>query len=424
MKQYLNKLPKDIHDLIYLISRFASKRKAYAYLVGGIVRDLILGIPNLDLDIVIQRKGLTFASEFARRHNAKLTTHPRFGTATLIMPNKIKLDISTARLEVYPEPASLPIVRPGTIKEDLARRDFTINALAIDLLPESFGNLVDCHRGRQDLEAGVIRILHDLSFIDDPTRIIRAVRFEQRLKFRIEPHSLKLLKKAAKKGMLRRVSPHRLRDEITLILKEPLALKCIRRLGKLVKFDFIHPKLKLNKATLRYLSAIESQINWFNVNSPEYRSLDNWLMYFNGLLNSLNKRQLNQVCGRFGLCRREIKRIISYNRFPSKKSLLLSRKNISPSRIYRILEPLSPEVVLLIKARYKNKFLNHNIEMFFRYYNKIRPYVSGKDLSNLGLKPGPDYKKILNRLLALQLDGRINSRQVALKWIRKWLSSS
>ena len=417
MKEYLKNLTRDIRDLVCLTGKIASQRDVNAYLVGGIVRDLILGVPNFDLDIVIQGDGLKFAFELARCLDARLVTHPRFGTATLITPKKIKLDIATCRSEVYPEPASLPVVSPGTIEEDLARRDFTINALAIDILPESFGKLVDFYQGRKDLKAKSIRILHDLSFVDDPTRIIRAVRFEQRLKFRIEPRSLKLLKAAAKKGMLKRVSPHRLRDEIILILSEPVAVRCILRLKRIIGLDFIHQQLELNQIHLKYLKAINKEIDWFNKNFHQRRSLDTWLMYFIGLLSPLNTRQISQVCKKFSLRRGEIKRIISYKRFSAQNILFMSKKNISPSKIHKTLQPLSFETILLIKAKYRNKFLDLHINNFLKHYNDTRIYISGKDLTQFGLKPNPDYKKILARLFSLQLDGQINSRQDALEWI-------
>ncbi len=419
MKKYLDKLPKDIRELIYLARDVAVAKKVRAFLVGGFVRDFILNVPNYDLDIVIQGNGLKFASALSRRLNAKLVTHPRFGTATLITPEKLKLDIATARSEVYPEPAALPVVSPGGIRQDLARRDFTINVLAVDLLAEKFGSLVDFYQGRQDLESGIIRILHNLSFIDDPTRIIRAVRFEQRLKFRIEPHSLKLLKEAVRSRMLKRVSPHRLRDELILILKEPVAIKCIRRLEKLAGLDFIHPRLKLNKTAFKLLTVIRQQINWFNSNFPEYRIADAWLVYFAGLINSLDKQQINQICGRFGLSREQIRSVISCKTFSPQKLLRLSKKDILPSRAYRDLKPLSPEAILFIKAGYGNRFLNLNIERFFKHYNRMRPYVRGDDLASLGLKPGPDYKNILEKLFYLQIDGMINSKQEALEWVKK-----
>lgn len=417
MKRYLNSLPKDIRDLIYLARDVAVAKRVRAFLVGGFVRDLILDVPNYDLDIVIQGDGLLFASELARRLNVRLITHRRFGTATLITPKKIKLDIATARIEAYSEPATLPLVCPGAIGEDLARRDFTINALAIDLGADNFGKVVDFYQGRQDLKAGIIRILHDLSFIDDPTRIIRAVRFEQRFRFRIEPHSLRLLKGAAKMGMLKLLSPHRLRDEIILILKEPAALRCILRLNRLVGFSFIHPNLKLKKSNLKFLEAIKKEIIWFNNALHKRREIDSWLMYFTGLLSSLSGRQIRQSCKGFGLRRGEIKRIDSYNRFLSRQVSRLTKKDISPSQLYRDLEPLSFEAILLIKARHRNKFLNLNIERFFKHYNGVRLYIRGGDLASLGLKPGPDYRRILNRLLYLQLEGKVNSRKEALAWL-------
>jgi tRNA nucleotidyltransferase (CCA-adding enzyme) len=413
MKAYLNKLPKDIRNLIYLARNVAAKKRTHAYLVGGFVRDLILGVPNFDLDIVVEADAFAFASELARRLCARLKTHPHFGTATIATPDKIKIDIATARSERYPSPASLPAVSPGRIQEDLARRDFTINALAIDLLPGNFGRLVDYYHGGRDLRSKVIRVLHDLSFIDDPTRIIRAVRFEQRFKFRIEPHTLKLLKDAKKLGMLKRVSPHRLRSEIILILKEPRAYNCILRLNRLVGFDFIHPRIRLNKADFKFLRKIKTEVEWYEKNFPKRRALDVWVMYFTVLLGNVDKRQINQFCKRFGLRKGDTKRIISYYKFcPSKVSSL--GKNILPSQIYRILEPLSFEVILLIKAKHKNRLLNLHIERFFKYYNEARPYISGKDLTKLGLKPSPEYKKILNRLFHLQLNQQISSRQEAL----------
>ncbi|MFH1339132.1 MAG: hypothetical protein ABIH40_04765 [Candidatus Omnitrophota bacterium] len=418
MRVYLNRLPKDILNLIYLARNVAVKKRTHAYLVGGFVRDLILGVPNFDLDIVVEADAFMFASELAERLGAGLKTHPRFGTATIAAPGKIKIDIATARSEKYPHPASLPVVSPGEVRQDLARRDFTINALAIDLLPGNFGRLVDYYHGAGDLRAKVIRVLHDLSFIDDPTRIIRAVRFEQRFKFRIERRTLELLKGAKNSGMLKRVSAHRLRDEIVLILKERRAYNCISRLNRLAGFDFIHPRIRLNKADFKLLKKIKGEVEWYEKNFPKRRTLDAWVMYFTILLGSLNKKQINRVCARSGLRKGDTKRIISYYKFSPSKVPGLS-KDIPPARIHRILDPLSFEVILLIRAKHGNRLLNFHIDRFFKFYNEARPYVSGKDLAKSGLEPGPDYKKILSRLFYLQLNGKIGSRQEALGWIAR-----
>ncbi|MCX5710840.1 MAG: tRNA nucleotidyltransferase, partial [Candidatus Omnitrophica bacterium] len=196
MKKYLERLPKEIRELVYFTKDLAAYRGMPAYLVGGFVRDLILGVRNFDLDIVVVGDGIKFAEYFSRALKAKLIRHKRFGTATVVLKPGLKIDIATARSEFYPHPAHLPVVKPGSLKDDLFRRDFTINAMAISLVEKDFGRLIDCYGGKNDLKARSIRVLHALSFIDDPTRIIRAIRFEQRFDFKIDPDTLKLLKEA------------------------------------------------------------------------------------------------------------------------------------------------------------------------------------------------------------------------------------
>ncbi len=419
MKDYLHNLPKDISDLLCLASKIADKRKVYIYLVGGFVRDLILGVPNFDLDIVIQGDGIDFAVEFARRLGALLVTHPRFGTATLTTPKKIKVDITTARSETYPAPACLPVVAPGTIRDDLARRDFTINALAVDLLSKNFGSLVDFNQGKKDLKAKAIRVLHDVSFIDDPTRIFRAIRFEQRLGFNIEAHTLQLLKQSVKQRLLQQVSSHRLMEEIKLLFREPCCLKNIVRIQELVGFSFIHPKIKLTKTRLNFLSAINSEINWFHEEFPKHRALDIWLMYFIGISDRLTRKDINDICKEFSLQAVQTKKSISYNAFSKAKVTQLSKKSIPASGVYKILNESSHEVLLLIKARYGNETLRLNIEDFLKHYSSIRHYVSGKDLLKLGIKPSVAYKHILDQVVGMQLDGKIKSKRQALKWVRE-----
>ncbi|MDD4894296.1 MAG: hypothetical protein PHW54_03160, partial [Candidatus Omnitrophica bacterium] len=236
MKKYLSKLPKEIRDFISVAGDVAFSCGMPVYLVGGFVRDLILGVDNLDLDIVVEGDGIKFAELLSLKLNAGLTLHRRFGTATLIIDKYFKVDIATARREYYPEPAHLPEVTCGTLKDDLIRRDFTINAMAVSINRRDFGTFIDCFGGKKDLAAKKIRVLHDLSFIDDPTRILRAIRFEQRYSFRIEPKTLKLLREAKRLKMLEKVQPQRLRDELILLLKENKPLKQLRRIKELIGF--------------------------------------------------------------------------------------------------------------------------------------------------------------------------------------------
>lgn len=419
MRDYLDKLPKEILDLVYLAQDIASSNDMPAYLVGGFVRDLILGVKNLDLDIVVEGNGIKVAEDFAHALNAKLIRHRRFGTATVILKSHLKIDFSTARKEYYPRPAHLPVVSPGSLKDDLFRRDFTINAMAISLSSENFGKLVDFFSGKEGLQNKKIRILHDLSFIDDPTRILRAIRFEKRYNFRIEPKTLKLLKEAVREGMLERVEPQRIRDDLILVLKEKEPLKEIKRLKELVGFRFLHPRLSVLAKNFKLLAAVEKEINWFEKAHFYRRNLDAWVIYFMGLMDCLKPRFTRAVCRRLALRRGEEKRILNAKKISDKLIAFLSRPDTRPSKIFALLEPLSYEEILLIKAKYRNAFIKKHIEDFFEIYNGMRILITGDDLRKLGLMPGPYYQKIFTRVLNAKLDGQARNREEELALIKK-----
>lgn len=418
MKTLLNKLPKEVRDLICLAGRVAAKNNVSAYLVGGFVRDLILGAKNLDLDIVVEGEGIKFAQSFAKKLNATITCHPRFGTAT-VSSHHLKLDIATARREVYPKPAQLPVVTPGNIQDDLLRRDFTINAMAISINQRDFGRSVDFCAGKSDLAGRRIRILHALSFIDDPTRILRAIRFSSRYNFKIEPLTLRRMKEALSSEMLECVEPQRIRDEIILILKEGNPLKPIRQIEKLAGFSFINSHLTVSKKMYLFLRAIQKQIQWFNRTYPRRRPLDGWLMYFIGAIDCLNKNEVRQVCNKFVFRRGEEKRIMSFKKAGSLFIKSLTQKEIKPAKIFKMLEPLSYEVILLLKAKYKNPNLQDRIKDFFEIYNGMRLFISGQDLMRLGVSPGPYYQRIFSQVLTAKLNGRVKTKKEELEMIKE-----
>jgi len=419
MEKYLKRLPKEIQDLISLTSDLAYSNNMSAYLVGGFVRDLILGVKNLDLDIVVEGDGIKFAEVLSQKLNVGLIRHRRFGTATVILKKHLKVDIATARQEYYPQPAHLPEVTCGVLKDDLMRRDFTINAMAISINRQDFSRFIDCFGGRQDLADKKIRVLHNLSFIDDPTRILRAIRFEQRYNFEIEPKTLKYLREAKKLKMLQRVQPQRLRDELILILKETHPLKPLNRIKGLIGFDFINPNLSLSKKTSVFLKSIENQISWFKREYPKRRKLDAWLIYFIGLIEPLNINNIKLICKKFAFRRGEEKRILAYKKLKPQFIKELSRDKIKASRVFSFLEPLSYEVIILIKAKFKNKKLKKHIKDFFEIYNGTHLYISGADLHRLGLTPGPYYQKIFRRVLNAKLDGLIRTKKEELGLIKK-----
>jgi len=213
-------------DIIKTVGKIADELKVPAYIVGGPVRDKLLGIPNYDMDFAIEGDGIKFAEALNKKLKGKLTVYRAFGTATIEFKGK-RADIVTARKETYKYPAAYPAVKPGSIKDDLFRRDFTINAMAIGLNKKNSGRLVDFYGGQKDLKKGIIRVLHDKSFMDDPTRIFRAIRFSVRFGFKIEPHTKKLIKKAILGGFLGEVNAGRIRKEIELFLKEKNPKKCL-----------------------------------------------------------------------------------------------------------------------------------------------------------------------------------------------------
>jgi len=222
------KIPDTVADILKAAGAIGDKYGFKVFAVGGFVRDLLLGADNLDIDIAVEGDGLRFAKELANKLNGSLITHKQFGTATIA--SIARVDIATARSESYKVPAAYPNVKFGTIKDDLKRRDFTINAIALSLNKKSFKKIVDFFNGRKDLKRGIIRVLHDQSFIDDPTRIFRAVRFEQRYGFRIEARTEQLLRHAVNSGVLHKLKKQRIERERAIISKEKKASRMFARL--------------------------------------------------------------------------------------------------------------------------------------------------------------------------------------------------
>ncbi|MFA6321170.1 MAG: hypothetical protein WCY36_04855 [Candidatus Omnitrophota bacterium] len=238
MKQNISKkmtamLAPNIMWLLRRIGKVAASRGYKAYIVGGLVRDIIRGVKNLDLDIVVEGDAIKLGEELAKELKVKLVVHRMFGTCTIALKNKLKIDFATARKERYEHPATLPVVQYSSLEDDLSRRDFTVNAMAASISEDDFGQLTDMFAGLQDLSDGIIRIMHDKSFIDDPTRIFRAVRFESRPGFSIEAKTLQLAKEAIRDGLLTKLSKYRIKNEFSLILKEPGCKKALSRLDEI-----------------------------------------------------------------------------------------------------------------------------------------------------------------------------------------------
>ncbi|MGE5197593.1 MAG: CCA tRNA nucleotidyltransferase [Deltaproteobacteria bacterium] len=419
MENYLKKLPGELKSLVRLAEDISCRSNVPVYVVGGVVRDLMLGVENLDLDIVAEGDAIKLAQDFALElKGCRIIRHGRFGTATVTTEKGLKVDFATARQETYPEPASLPVVRQGVLKDDLARRDFTINAMAIALSCGESGRLIDLFGGKDDLAGRRIRVLHGLSFIDDPTRILRAIRFEQRYGFRIERATLKYLKDTVRSGYLGLVQPHRLRDELVLILKEKKPMKPIKRIGRLLGFRFLSPGLKVSAGTLRLARAIENQVRWFEKTHFSRRKLDTWVLYFMALLDPVSKTKVRRICARFAFRKGEEKRLLEYKNIGVGFIRELKRENLKPAKVFKLLEPLSYETILMLKAKHNHRFFQGNIVNFLKNYNGMRIHTSGKDLQRMGLVPGPHYSRIMKKVLDARLEGQVKTKEDEIAFIK------
>lgn len=413
----LEKVPQEIKTHLKLIGKLAGNLGISVFAVGGFVRDILLKKENLDLDIVVEADAIDFSKQLARKFGCEAIIYKKFATATLFKKN-LRIDIVTARKENYSQPGALPDILPGTIRDDLFRRDFTINAMAISLNASSFGELEDFFSGLKDLRQRKIRILHDLSFIDDPTRILRAIRFKERFGFTIEENTACLMNQAIKSRMLSRVSSARIFDELLHILKEDNPIQQILSVQRICGLGFISPKLHLNASRVKLLKKAEKEIQWFAKAFVDKRSLDLWLIYFIILLDGLAKPEINKLINRFNLKKGESKRIISYCNI-GKIIKILENKNLSLARIFSILEPLSYEVILLIKIKSNLTIVEERIKTFFNLLNGIKLEVGGGDLENIGLVPGKKFGLLLKKALYKKVEGKLKTKKDELDFIRR-----
>ncbi len=429
-------LPKKLMRLIWSISSEADARGINIFLVGGFVRDIFLGEKNYDLDIVMEGDAIKFGKVIADKLRGSLVVHRKFGTSTVVTDwpewlgpslhpdNKFKIDIAMARKETYAAPAALPTVKFSSLKEDLYRRDFTINAMAVRINRKDFGLFLDFFDGIKDLEKGVIKALHDNSFIDDPTRIFRAVRFEQRFGFEIEKHTEYLIKHAIKQEMFSRTENQRIRGELILMLKEKDPEKAVLRMRELHELRFIHPELVLKRSIRKLFTEIKKAVQWYEERAARKRKLDVWLIHLMVMLDKLAPKQVDEVLEKFVFTRSESLRIRSYKRDGDKVlRKLSSRKNMKPSAVYGILEPLAHEVSLCITAKTKSAIARRRIKRFFTDYNGTKLSIRGDDIEKEGIVPGPRYKELLQKVLYAKLDGNLATKKDELYYMRKLIKS-
>ena len=403
MKNYLLNCDQKILKIIQKISREANRKNLKVYLVGGIVRDLILKRKNLDLDIVVEANAISFAQDLAKIFGLKIKSYGPFGTATLEWNNGIRIDFATARKESYPQPGALPVVQEGTLKDDLFRRDFAINALAIAIHKDCYAQLIDEFGGCEDIKNKKIRILHDQSFVDDPTRILRVIRFEQRFHFKIERKTLSLLKMALRSRAMDSVKPPRYFVEFKKFFLEEKPASYLKRLSQLDAFEWLDPRFKLNCPLVNSLE--------HNFRKIKNKSDDQiCLIYFMALLEKSNAQIAHRILERFPFKRAEKKSILQMDKLQDIIGAL-SRRDLRPSAVYRLLKPFSVETIFYFRLRGKRAIVCQRIDRFFDEDRKVTLKINGKDLEQMGFAPGPTIGETLNKILYQKIDGRICSKR-------------
>ncbi len=359
-----------------------------------------MGQPATDFDLVVEGDAIPFAKALAAQHGGRVTNHVRFGTAQWFLPDPDihALDFISTRSEFYKHPAALPIVKPGMLTDDLHRRDFTINTLVLRLDGEHFGELRDQLGGLEDLQAGLVRVLHPLSFVDDPTRLFRAVRYEQRYGFQIAPETLALIPDA--RSLINHLSAKRLRHELDLILEEGKAASMLNRLAELGILAAVHPALEWNKATqTRFMNGMAAAqilehppslctLGWtlwlMDVLLPDMESIERRLHFESGLRNIL---------------------LAASALFEDVNSLA----GAIPSRCVTVLDGIPLKAVQAVSLALPVSPARSELHTYLKTWRHVKPKTTGHDLKKLGVPQGPVYRSILRNLREAWLDGDIKT---------------
>lgn len=397
-KRIEKQLPGQLVEFMESAALVAGKLGWRLYLVGGTVRDLLLGRSNYDLDMVVEGDALALGKRLAETRRTGITVHSRFGTVKLHWQSWT-IDIATARTETYARPGALPEARPGLLANDLFRRDFTVNAMAVELFSGRWGQLIDLYGGLKDLQAGNIRVLHDNSFIDDATRIWRAIRYEQRLDFTIEPGTLRLLKRDIPR--LDTISGDRIRHEIELTLKESAPEKVLCRANDLGVLSKLNPRLKGNDRMAKQFQAAREYTR------PESPPLPLYLSLFTF---ELSAHEVEDVAAFLHLPKTEAQ-VIKGTAALRSALKLLDKPKLKRSEIFHLLVGYAPAALETNLIAADSPKVRKHIRLFLTKLRYVKPATTGEDLIKLGVTPGPQVKNILHKLLDARLDGKVRSKK-------------
>ena len=400
-----DRFPSNIFSILKLSGTVAERLGFRAYLVGGSVRDLLRGKANLDIDLVIEGDGIQFANVLAEQIGARVKPHKKFGTAQ-VKVGALRIDVASARTEYYESPAALPRVETSSIKKDLYRRDFTINTLAIKLNPNDFGLLIDFFGGQRDLKEKTIRVLHNLSFVEDPTRAFRAIRFSERFGFRLSRHTASLMKSTIDMNLFAKLSGARLYEELLLSFNETNPALTLKRLSDYGLLKVIHEKIIFDKQLESELESTAETLAWYNLLYLDEK-IEKGILYLMTLLSHLSDRERTEALARLSTPPKARDTILEGVK--QQREILAGLPSKDPISLYRLLSGRELEIILFTMSATKDAQKKKEISHFLIELRKVRPTLKGNDLKKLGLPQGPIYSKILHELLAEKLAGRLKT---------------
>ncbi len=405
-------LPYKVYEYLLASGHIAEQMGINVYVVGGIVRDIMLGLNNLDVDLVVEENGIAFAKELAKKYQARVASHERFKTATIIFKDKFRIDVATARREYYEIPGSLPIVEKSSIKLDLYRRDFTINTLAVKL-NDDFGQLLDFFGGLRDIKDKKIRVLHDLSFIEDPTRILRAVRFAARFGFNIGKQTEKLIKTTINLGILNNVEKNRIFKEMVFIFNSSNVEDAFNTMSKYLILRNLNKKLIVDGRLLQFIRKAEDVIRGYSI-FFKHKKIKKELVYII-MMEYLFKKSLS-FSETIGADEKTVNLAKTISSEINAIKAAVTDEKATNIDIYYTLEKIPIEVILVVFVVSDE---HRNISRYLEHLMNQRHFISGKDLINLGFKASPIFSQIMSDVFNLQLMGEIKDKLEAIKYVKE-----
>jgi tRNA nucleotidyltransferase (CCA-adding enzyme) len=404
----------NLERLAPVFEAVAALSEAYegVYLVGGTVRDILLGERSFDVDIAVEGDAIALAQSLADALGGRVRAHEKFGTAVVVYAQGERVDVVTARTEFYDAPAALPAVEHASIREDLFRRDFTINAMAVSLKGDDYGTLVDPFAGRADLNGKRIRVLHNLSFIDDPTRIFRAIRYENRYGFRMDDHTVRLARGTIEMGLVGDLSSARLRDELIALLEEGDVEHSILRLAELGADKAIHPHLAADDEAVTLLARLQALAQQYEVDVPA------WRLGLIALARRLPPDEVYEWLQRLKVRRRDAEQIAAAVTVGPRIVERLRDRDVEPAEIVALADRYAPDAPLFALSLAELEPLHD----YFRGLRDIRLEVTGSDLAELGLGESPRVGEILAELRRRKLNGELEGRESELEAARELIA--